>query len=509
MKNLRQFIWIFIVAALCNVACEKKDDPVTPPEPPENKIPAVSQFVYDGMSQFYLWNEQMSHKEPKISDTDANKYFESVLYSPIDRWSWITDDVNELLNTFSGEGARAYGFDALGLWWDEQRNRLIAFVRYVYPNTPAEKAGFKRGDVIWEIEKRPITVQNYNMLFEADKEVTFTVFGQDDPVLAGNTPLPVTTWDVKITPEYPPMNPVLHSSIHEIDGKKIGYLFYTAYRSNFNNYLYEVFSEFKNKGVTDLVLDLRYNPGGDISAAVYLASMIAPKDEVEKKSLFAIMNYNRFINQEYDRRGWIRGAQLGEYHERFPNPIDANLELELNKVYILATEFSASASELTIFCLRPYVDVVHIGENTSGKYTASWTVHAYDNFMQNGQARAQIVYSANDPKLTTESKEELKNWAMQPIVGRYSDKNDKDFVAAGTLRPDFPIATQEFNTRTWKPIGDKEDYLFAKAISLITGQPYRAATRSVSDRQLINTELRSRSEKLLRRAVNVDNITEL
>ncbi|MDR0333805.1 MAG: hypothetical protein LBI15_10115 [Dysgonamonadaceae bacterium] len=493
MKNLRLFVWIFIFAVLCNVACDKKDAP--------SDIPVVSQFVYDGMSMYYLWDEQMKSKKPTALDTDPKKYFGSLLYR-LDRdkqWSFITDDVNQLLNDFSGEAARVIGFAPVVVNW-VNRQRTYAVVRYVYPNSPAERAGLERGNVIWEINGAPITEQNSILLLESTGDVTFTVFDQKDRWLMDmSINVPTATRTVKVTPGSFVSNPVLFSDIYEIDGKKIGYLFYTAYRGNFNNYLFEVFSEFEEAGVTDLVLDLRYNPGGDVSAAIYLASMIAPKAEVEKRSIFTSMQYNDYVKGTSKFDGNYR---LREYRPGFTDPFRANLDL--STVYIIATEFSASASELTTFCLRPFMNVVHIGGNTAGKNTASWTVHAYNDF----EGRVQTVFSTS--KYTAAEREELKNWAMQPIVAQYTDRGGKSFSATVGLIPDHRFdRLYELIPYDWTPIGDTEDYMFAKAISLITRQPYRAATRSISDRQLIDTELRSRSEEIRRRAVNLDNIPGL
>ena len=252
-------------------------------------------------------------------------------------------------------------------------------------------------------------------------------------------------------------------------------------------------------------MDLRYNPGGDVSAAIYLASLIAPEAEVRNKSVFSIMSYNKFVNAIFDENKWDRSDRLGVYDtNKAPNPLDANLNLE--KVYVLTTRSSASASELTTFCLKPYMAVEHIGEYTAGKYTASWTIHAYNSFKKDGQERVQPIYK--ESKLSADEKNQLKNWGMQPIVGRYTDKNGKDFIDDGTLIPNHPIETEEYNTETWKPIGDENDYLFAKAISLITGKPYTTASvRSISDKRFIDAGLFSPSEKLNRRGVHIDNIT--
>lgn len=460
------------------------------------KAPTVSQFVYDGLSLFYLWNEEMMNKIPTANDTDPAKYFKSLLYkTDIEhRWSWITNDVDELLKDFAGEATDAFGFMAYPIWTDKTKTQLLGFIRYVYPNTPATEAKIVRGNVISKINGEKITLSNYNLLFGANKETTFTVLGQNFE----------NPRDIKITLRSFSTDPVLYSHIYEIEGKKIAYLFYTGYRGNYNKSLYKAFSQFKQAGATDLVLDLRYNPGGDVSAATYLASLIAPKTAVENNSVFSVMSYNKFINELFDKNKWDRSYKLGEYDKsKDENPINANLNL--NKVYIITTESSASASELTTFCLKPYMNVVHIGEKTSGKYTASWTLHAYDNFKKDGRSRAQPVYDAS--KLSEDEKTRLRNWAMQPIVGRYTDKDGKDFIADGALIPSYPIETQERSTETWKPIGNVNDYLFAKAISLITGKPYNVArVRNASDKHMIEAKLYSPTEELSRRAVILDNI---
>ena len=485
MRNLRQFSWIFALIAICNVSCRRDD----------LSAPMVSQFVYDGMSLYYLWNEQMLNRRPTAAHTNPVQYFNSLLYTPTDRWSWITDDVDALLGNFAGQATHAFGFASTPLLMDEATGRVEGFVRYIYPNTPAEEMGIARGDIIVAANGTPLNRSNFRILFGATGTTTFTVYDQHRE----------KSREVSITPRTFTTNSVFHSSIHRFDDsdRVIGYLFYTAFRSNFNDDLHRVFSEFQQAGVTDLVLDLRYNPGGDVSAAVYLASMIAPRTAVTGEEVFITMNYNRFVNQLFDNQdNEMRLTRLGEFQERFANPLTANLNL--SRVFIIATEFSASASELTIFCLRPFMEVNHIGDETSGKYTASWTIHAFDNFAINRQPRAQIVYS----RPTNAQRSELQNWAMQPIVAEFTNKRGETFAADGTLIPNFQMESFDFlrSPELWKPIGDENDYFFAKAISLITGRPHTTATRNASNRQFIGTPLFSPQETLLRRAVNVDNM---
>jgi C-terminal processing protease CtpA/Prc len=172
--------------------------------------------------------------------------------------------------------------------------------------------------------------------------------------------------------------------------------------------------------------------------------------------------------------------------------------LNLNKIYIIATDDSYSAAELTTFCLKPYMTVEHIGSNTGGKYTASWTIHAFDS--QNGSA--VTVY---DPStMSNVEKDALQNWAMQPIVAKYTDKNGNDFSGAGTLIPTTPVATQENKPSAYKPIGDTNDYLLAKAISLITGIPVSATVNTTLPRSLYgskNVKLFGRADEIRKESV--------
>ncbi|HBC38218.1 MAG TPA: hypothetical protein DC016_04965, partial [Porphyromonadaceae bacterium] len=357
------------------------------------EINIVSQFVYDGMSLYYFWADEVKNKKPTVADVNPENYFYKILNSTDTQhgWSWITDDINSLLSGFSGEATDAFGFQPFPLYADDTYTTVVGFIRYVYPDSPADKAGLKRGEVITKINGQTITTNNYTLLYGANAETTFTVTDQyfKNPR------------DVKVMPAKINTDPVLYSNVYEMDGKKIGYLFYTNFYENYNASLYQVFSEFKTAGVTDLVLDLRYNPGGGISAATYLASLIAPESNVRNKDVFTVMSYNSYVNGIFDKNKWDRRDYLGDYNNaKYQDPLNANLNL--NKVYVIATGSSASASELITFCLEPFMQVEHIGEKTAGKYTASWTIHAYDDF----ENRVQPIYV--ESKLTDSEKDKLK-----------------------------------------------------------------------------------------------------
>lgn len=491
MKRIFLYLLTVTILFAFSTSCDKEE------EDDKQPVNTVSQFVFDGLSTYYFWADEVENKNPSSTDNDPETYFYSILNSTDTQhgWSWITDDVDGLLAGFSGTSL-SFGYD---LGFTIIDNVVYAYVKYVYNNTPAAKAGLKRLNLIGKLNGQTIKTEQRNgityvssndiNLLYGSNTVEFTVYKiSDDQIIQDK--------EITITPNESGKDPVLYDNIYTIGDKKIGYLFYTDFYDNYNHRLYEVFTQFKLAGVTDLVLDLRYNTGGSVSSAIYLASLIAPRTDVENKSPFVVMNYNNLLNTSFDK--WYNEAKpadkykydrkeyLGVYDStQDENPLEANLDL--NKVYIIATGGSYSASELTPFCLEPYMDVVHIGGNTGGKYTASWTIHAFDPLKdQTGQARANTLYDAT--KLSSSEKNQLQNWAMQPIVAMYADKDSISFHNPGYLIPDHMLEEGFGMLEYWVPLGDTKDVLLGQALYLITGDEAYKPVQPQSARSIQHAE---------------------
>lgn len=146
-------------------------------------------------------------------------------------------------------------------------------------------------------------------------------------------------------------------SIYVIDGMRIGYFYYSGFETEAD--ITDVI--LKMKGVEELILDVRNNPGGYVSTCIYLSSLIAPK-EVRGK-LFCSYRYN-------DRISRINEEKTGDkytYSYFKDDALTANRSLSLKRLYVLTGTQSASASELLINCLKPYMPVIVIGSTTTGK----------------------------------------------------------------------------------------------------------------------------------------------
>ena len=146
------------------------------------------------------------------------------------------------------------------------------------------------------------------------------------------------------------------TSVFNVDGRKVGYLHFRNFVRPSIAALDQAFETLKQSGVTELVLDLRYNGGGLVDVAVHLASLIG--GSLTSGQVLAVYDHND-KNQRYNET------------LRFENPSQA---LNLDRLVVITTRATASASELIVNSLRPYIPVATIGETTYGKPVGQYGV---------------------------------------------------------------------------------------------------------------------------------------
>ena len=388
----------------------------------------VNNWIWDIMNEVYLWNTYIPQSLEPDKEPDPENFFKKLLYTK-DRFSWIDDDYKGLMDQYYGV-AKSTGYSpAFGKF--SNTDGVFILVEYVYPGSPAEIAGLKRGDIILEINNISLTTVNYLNLYNSSTQtVTLGEFN--------GTSISLTDRKISMTAEVLALDPSLYYEIKEIGGHKIGYLVYVEFTSGkdreYLSSLEQIFSKFSSAGITDLIVDFRYNPGGDIDAAGFFASAIAPASVVQNHEVLVRFEYNSLYNDYF----------LGKEGADSPNLVykfsDTANYINLSKVYFLTTGGTASACEFTISGLYPYIDVVLVGEDTYGKYTGAW-----------------IIPDLADPP--------QHNWALVPIVMKYANKDGFTDFNDG-LVADIQIEDDLFNAI---PFGSLDDPVLYKAVETIVG----------------------------------------
>jgi carboxyl-terminal processing protease len=411
----------------------------------------IPEWIYEEMSFFYYWNDELPTVEP-TGDEDPEDYFYSLVSSE-DQFSYISDDAEAIKEEISGTIV-AMGFSSTyGVFTNS--DNLFAVVEYVYPNSPAAEAGLQRGDIILKVDGEDLDASNFHELFSNDAfSVTLGIY-DGSSIRTSNEIISIGTGTIEL-------DPVIHYEVIDADGKKVGYLVYVDFIAGDDdkwlNGLEDALAEMKNEGISEFVLDLRYNPGGEINVARKLASALAPAGVVANEEILVKFEYNAKL-QEYwlDRQGENSVNLVTRFSQNVNN-------LNLSSLYILTSGNTASASELIINGLRPYMDVTVIGEPTFGKYYGSY-----------------VLYDQKDPP--------KHNWAIVPVVLKYSNVNGvTDFVNG--LSPDVFI---QDNMLEAKSFGDPADPMLGSALALIKGEEFslsRVATEKpytpVYDERKIN-----------------------
>lgn len=472
-KTFRSWAFILICFFLfVSVSC-KDDDPAPTSESDSDDV-YVNDWILENMEFWYYWNDELPSSPDK--NTDPASFFEGLL-SEDDRFSWIQEDYNDLLNSLQGINKEA-GFEFVLYRETETSNNVVAQIMYIKPGSPAEDAGLKRGDVITHINNQQITIDNYGDLLDAMGE-NYSIKYKPYLTEAQNFDPAVT---ISLEPVVYQEDPVFYHSIISVDENKIGYFIYNFFsdgteddESKFSDEMDAVFADFKAEGITDLVLDLRYNSGGSETASQNLASLIAP--DVNNTKIFCRREYNDEVEEEIvnDPEG---GTEF--FTTKFLNKAENVGGLLGGRVFILTSSRTASASELVINGLKPYMDVFLIGDVTYGKNVGSIS-----------------LYEEDDPRNT---------WGMQPIVVKVFNSQDQSDYADGFT----PDVVNEDNNIYIYPLGDTRENLLQAAIAQITGTSSGRIATSKGLRKAIghSLDLKRRSFNLTVETPNVGRLVE-
>ena len=461
MKSIYKSLLLVLLPLLFLQSCQDQDD--TLPEPTALDVP---KFIWRGMNSMYLWQAEVPDLADKRFTSNAEyetflnnfsspeNVFENLLYRPpglyntniVDRYSWMVSDYltleQQLGGTTKNNGVE-YGLSLVN------SEKVIGYVRYIIPNSDASNKDIKRGEVFYAVNGTSLTLTNYRSLLNGSNEnytlnfANLTYDTNNNPIITPNgKSLALTKTSLAENPIF--IKKVINSGQH-----KIGYLMYNGFYDSYDSELNDAFAYFKSEGVTELVLDLRYNGGGSVLTATRLASMITGQFNGKVFNELAYNNKKSYLNRKYTFTSTINGKSINS--------------LNLSTVYVLTTKSTASASELIINGLDPYIKVVQIGDATYGKDVASVTLYDSPGF-----AKKNVNTS--------------HRYAMQLIVAHSINSVGFGDYLDG-LEPEHKLLER---IQTLGVLGHIDEPLLSTAIGKITGTARMAPEKAIDNLEYLN-----------------------
>lgn len=411
---------------LLATSCQKSDDVNNGPKDD------VNTWIYKTMQEHYLWYGEMPFQKRLDYNLSPEDFFNSLL---VDEDGAILNNTKIKFSTIEkkdertkaiSDASNSYGFEYASLRLTS--GLYYAWVLYVLPDSPAAEAGLKRGDWIVGVNNISPIMDLSALNSGAATRFQMGKFKNNKFVESGTIDISASR-SVENTP-------FLKDSVYHVDGKNIGYLLYNHFSSGPDNkdYSYDermkqIFASFKSENVNEFVLDLRYNGGGLVTSSLLLTSLLAPAKALGKT--FCIMEYNDKHTDDTQTLPLKNNNEL------------SNANLNLNRIYVLVGDLTASASEAVINCLIPYMgrdNITLIGQKTIGKRVGS------------------VPYGENEDY----------GWILHPITFNIFNADHEADYGNGFI-PDVNLNEMNVNN-TLHPLGDRNELLLGAAIDLITGR---------------------------------------
>jgi hypothetical protein len=491
---LKISLWslLFLILVL---SCAKDDapTPLIPIEPtPVSKDVTAHDFMWKAMNLWYFWQADIADLADNRFATDKvysdylqaqgepDAFYNDKLLFSEDRFSFLNADYKELVQSFQGI-SKSNGLE-FGLSLFSGTENVYGYVRYIVPGSNAATVNISRGEIFTGVDGKTLNLENYQeLLFGPNDSYTLNMASIENNTITTNGKSVNLTKEANLSE-----NPVFLTRVIETGGQKTGYIMYNGFTSNYNEQLNQAFGSLKSAGVTDLVMDMRYNPGGSVNTSRLLASMIYGTDT---NKLYIRQRWNSKIQPQ------LSSSQLEDYFANSTGQTPIN-SLGLSRVFVIATGSSASASELVMNGLDPYMEVIHIGTTTRGKNEFSITLVDIPS--------NSFIYDS-----TKESGINSKNlWGIQPLVGRNENANGFFDYTTGFV-PDYELREVLSN---YGILGNPTEPLLAKALSLITGNTNKAVNYDLkSEFQLNEFDNSKRHSPLKERMIldkNIDLIVE-
>ena len=439
----------------------------------------VNTFARNTIHLYYLWTAEVADAIDSWKDTDepvakvADVRYHSGSGSnrvDIDRWTKLYDDFSAFVGSVSGY-QKTYGLDYTLYPADNSYKTACAVVTYTYADSPARKAGLRRGDVITKVNGKEMTlVTDGDGTIRLSSQATAIV--RDELMGGDKVKLDVLRLDDKkenysslsFTLESVDMyeDPVLLSKVFDCGDRKVGYLVFTSFTLDSCQDLVRVAKELKAEGVGDLILDLRYNGGGYTFTERVLASILAPEPVVSAGSVLSTEVYNAGLTEFYQKKNkdtktyfQVVVSDKNDKGEVLRACSTEGANLGLSRLYVIVGSGSASASEAILCDLFPYMDITLIGQQTHGKYCSG--------IMMEGPEFYDDYADQLGEELTEKGKRYTDNWGLYVMISRFADKDGQTRCMPDGLVPDVEVKDRPQDGRQ---LGDPQEVMLAEALKL-------------------------------------------
>ncbi len=335
-RVLNKLFFLLIITGLVYItACEK--DEIHPTDKQQ-----TDEF-YDVMSYYYYWIDSIPNVEPNNYAT-PDELLEGMRFLPKDKWSYITN--KDAFAQYYDEGTYVgYGF---GYAVDGEGNIRVTFL---FDDSDLNNFGIERGWIIKEINGTSVNEDtDINSLLGSDEIGVTNSMKFESPI--------GEIVNEEFVKKLVTMNTVSNEMVIDVGSKKVGYFFFKSFIGPSETELNSVFNNFSTANIDELVIDLRYNGGGQINIAEHMAGLIIPD------------NVNSQLFVKYEHNNNISHKNVSQYF------VQSSSSLKLDRVYFIAGKGSASASEVIINSLEPYLDVYVVGDDTYGKPVGMYAIQS-------------------------------------------------------------------------------------------------------------------------------------
>ena len=376
----------------------------------ENSNAYANEQLVLTMDEYYLWYDKLPEVNHLKYKTPV-ELMDALLYKELDKWSYVTTK-QEIEAYYANAEFTGYGF---GMGFDSSGNLWITFI---FDDSPLKKFGVDRGWKIARIDNKIVTYENATNLL-AQNSATFTLISPNNDEVTANA-----------TKRVVKMNTVLMDTVYAKETGNIGYFALKGFVTPTIDELNSTFKKFKENDIKELIVDLRYNGGGEVKTATHLANLIAGSKN-NGKTLGTYVHNDKQTKRNNDIKMDV-----------------ADYSLDLSRVVYITSTNTASASELVINGLDPFMDVTLVGSNTHGKPVGMY-----------------ILSSDSDSF----------NWVFVPICFKIVNAN-----GYGDYYDGIPVDFSA-NDGINYPFGDLEEASLARAMEFLTGESSQKQTYSTQN----------------------------